>query len=214
MEAASGAEEHLHAVAQAFCCYRRPPPRGASQPSRLWPPRGSWGALPLKSQLCLLSLTHSFPAKTLHCPAVHLRCNNRKPLLVLFFCPPHICFFYISKRLSWWVGRSVFVGKLTVDLRRDCSAYLFFMDVWDVSRTFKKMKTCFMKRLCGDDMTQISIKPPGFRKEFQHTRSIYQMTLPLSGGRKKPTHSGTLAFDLFPLPPPSPHKTNAHLRKG
>lgn len=61
--------EHLHTVAQAFCLYTRLLPSNASRLSRLWPPRGSRGALPLKSQLCLiLSARQIF-----HSPAVHLR---------------------------------------------------------------------------------------------------------------------------------------------
>lgn len=73
--------EHLHTVAQAFCLYTRLLPSSASRPSRLWPPRGSRGALPLKSQLCLvLSARQIFIS-----PAVHLRSRERSPFHFLPF---------------------------------------------------------------------------------------------------------------------------------
>lgn len=78
--------EHLHTVAQAFCLYTRILPSNASRPSRLWPPRGSRGALPLKSQLCLiLSARQIF-----HSPAVHLRSMVHNPLIsfLLYFWEP------------------------------------------------------------------------------------------------------------------------------
>lgn len=72
--------EHLHTVAQAFCLYTRLLPSNASRPSRLWPPRGSKGALPLKSQLCLILSAR----QVFHSPAVHLRSIVHNPLTSFF----------------------------------------------------------------------------------------------------------------------------------
>ena len=78
-----GRGEHLHTVAQAFCLYTRLLPSNASRPSRLWPPRGSRGALPLKSQLCLIL----YARQIFHSPAVHLRSMEHRPLTssILYF---------------------------------------------------------------------------------------------------------------------------------
>lgn len=56
-------------VAQALCLYTWLPPSSASRPSRLWPPSGSRGARPLKSQLWLRRCARQI----FHSPAVHLR---------------------------------------------------------------------------------------------------------------------------------------------
>lgn len=81
--------EHLHTVAQAFCLYTRLLPSNASRPSRLWPPRGSKGALPLKSQLCLiLSACQIF-----HSPAVHLRSMVHNPLTSFYTAGESSCRF-------------------------------------------------------------------------------------------------------------------------
>lgn len=81
--------EHLHTVAQAFCLYTRLLPSNASRPSRLWPPRGSKGALPLKSQLCLiLSARQIF-----HSPAVHLRSMVHNPLTSFYTAGESLCRF-------------------------------------------------------------------------------------------------------------------------
>lgn len=76
--------EHLHTVAQAFCLYTRLLPSNASRLSRLWPPKGSRGALPLKSQLCLILS----PRQIFHSPAVHLRSMEHSP-----FTFSHLYFF-------------------------------------------------------------------------------------------------------------------------
>lgn len=56
-------------VAQAFSLFTRLPSSNASRPSRLWPPSGSWGVRPLKSQLRLILCARQI----FHSPAVHLR---------------------------------------------------------------------------------------------------------------------------------------------
>lgn len=105
--------KHLHTVAQAFCLYTWLLPSNASRPSRLWPPRGSRGALPLKGQLRLI--LHA--RQIFHSPAVHLRSTEPTSYFLSFIfverhcaglrergvdlCAPVIALLLLSKKQTW-----------------------------------------------------------------------------------------------------------------